>query len=282
MLAQQFGHREHQVGGGHALAQLARHLKAHDVGREEVHRLAQHGGLGLDAAHAPAHHANAVDHGGVAVGAHEGVGVVHTVLALVHAARQVFEVDLVHDAKARRHHAKRVEGLHAPLHELVALAVALEFELHVQVERILLAVVVDHDGVVHHQVHGHQRLDLLGVIAQFHGHAAHGGQVGQERHAGEVLQHHAGDDKRNLVRTRGIGRPVRKLLHMLGGHLAAIAIAQHRFEHDADRHGQALDLGELLGQRGQRVELAFFARRCLETLEGVGKRVAGGLGRQLA
>jgi hypothetical protein len=56
----------------------------------------------------------------------------------VHAARQVFEVDLVHDADARRHHAEGVEGLHAPLHELVALAVALELELHVQVQRVLL------------------------------------------------------------------------------------------------------------------------------------------------
>jgi hypothetical protein len=62
----------------------------------------------------------------------------------VHAARQVLEVDLVHDAEAGRHDAEGVEGLHAPLHELVALLVALELELHVQVERVARAVVVDH------------------------------------------------------------------------------------------------------------------------------------------
>jgi hypothetical protein len=56
----------------------------------------------------------------------------------MHAARQVLEVDLVHDAEARRHDAEGVEGLHAPLHELVALAVALELQLHVQVERVLV------------------------------------------------------------------------------------------------------------------------------------------------
>ena len=57
---------------------------------------------------------------------HQGVGVGHAVLANVHATRQVLQVDLVHDAKARRHHAKGVEGLHAPFHEFVALGVALE------------------------------------------------------------------------------------------------------------------------------------------------------------
>jgi hypothetical protein len=78
VLAQDLGHAEHQVGGGAAFTQAAGQLKAHHVGRQEVHRLAQHGGLGLDAAHAPAHHTDAVDHGGVAVGAHQGIGVVHT------------------------------------------------------------------------------------------------------------------------------------------------------------------------------------------------------------
>ena len=38
-------------------------------------RLAEHGGLGLDAADAPAQHGQAVDHGGVAVGADHGVGI---------------------------------------------------------------------------------------------------------------------------------------------------------------------------------------------------------------
>ena len=150
----------------HAFAQRAGELEADHVGRQEVDRLAQHRRLGLDAAHAPADHADAVDHGGVAVGADQRVGVAHAVLALVDAARQVLQVHLVHDAEAGRHHAEGVEGLHAPLHELVALAVALELQLHVQVERVLGAVVVDHDRVVDHQVHRHQRLDPADVLAQ--------------------------------------------------------------------------------------------------------------------
>ncbi len=258
MLAQDFRHGEHQIGGRDAFTQAAREFKAHNVGREEVHRLAQHGGLGLDTAHAPAHHTNAVDHGGVAVGAHQGVGVVGAVLGLVHTARQVFEVDLVHDAKARGHHAKGVEGLHAPFHEFVALAVALEFELHVQVQRLLAAVVVHHDGVVHHQIHGHQGLDLLRVLAQALGGTAHGGQVGQQGHAGKVLQHHARNDEGDLILAFGLRRPLGQLPHMLWRDLATIAIAQHRFEDDTNRDWQAPYCRIFLRQCRQGKELAFF------------------------
>jgi hypothetical protein len=264
--AQDFGHGEHQVGGGAAFAQAAGELEAHHVWREEVHRLAQHGGLGLDAAHAPAHHADAVDHGGVAVGAHQGVGVIQAALQ-VHAARQVFQIHLVHDAKARRHDAKGVKGLHAPFHELVALAVALEFELHVEVQRVLRAVVVDHHRVVHHQVHRHQRLDAFGVLAQALGHAAHRREIGQQRHAGKVLQHHARHSKRDLLRARRARLPLRELRHMFRRHALTVAVPQHALQHDAQRHRQACHPRVLFRQRRQRIETAAFARGGLEGLD---------------
>jgi hypothetical protein len=74
LLAQHLGDAQHQVGGGGAFGQLAGELEADDLGHEHVHGLAEHDGLGLDAAHAPAQHAQAVDHGGVAVGADQRVG----------------------------------------------------------------------------------------------------------------------------------------------------------------------------------------------------------------
>jgi len=134
VLAQGLGHGQHQVGGGDAFAQAAGQLKTDHIGRQKIHRLAQHGRLGLNAAAAPAHDANTIDHRGVAVGAHQRVGVVDLALGFVHAARQILQVHLVHDAKARWHNAESVKGLHAPLHKFVALAVALEFQLHVQVQ----------------------------------------------------------------------------------------------------------------------------------------------------
>ena len=170
LLAQDLGDGKHQVGRGDAFAQPPGELEADDVGRQEVDRLAEHRRLGLDAADAPADHADAVDHGGVAVGADQRIRVVDRQpalrrLGLEDAARQVLEVDLVDDAEARRHDAEGVERLHAPLHELVALDVAFELQLHVQVERLLRAEVVDHHRVVDDQVDRHQRLDRLRVLA---------------------------------------------------------------------------------------------------------------------
>ena len=69
LLAEDLGDGEDQVGGGGALGQLALEPEADDLGREHVDRLAEHDGLGLDAADAPADDAQAVDHGGVGVGA---------------------------------------------------------------------------------------------------------------------------------------------------------------------------------------------------------------------
>lgn len=245
LLAQHFGDRQHQVGGRHAFAQLALQLDADDVRRQEVHRLAEHAGFSLDAAHAPADHADAVDHRRVAVRADEGVRVVQGVAAvrlLVDAAREVFQVHLVDDAHARRHDLERVERLHAPLHELVALVVALEFQLHVQVERVLLAEVVDLHRVVDDEIDRDQRLDLLRVLARALGDAAHGRDVGEQRHAREVLQHDARHDERNLVDALVVRLPVRELLDVLFGDLLAVVVAQHGLEHDADRHRQAFDL----------------------------------------
>ena len=75
LLAQHLGDGQHQVGRRRALAHLAVQAEADHLRDQHRHRLAQHGRLGLDAAHAPAQHAQAVDHGGVRVGADQRVGI---------------------------------------------------------------------------------------------------------------------------------------------------------------------------------------------------------------
>ena len=109
----------------------------------------------------------------------------------MHTTRQIFKIDLVHDAKARRHHAEGVKGLHTPFHELIALVIALKLQLHIQIHRIFLAVKIDHDRMVHHQVNRHQRLNAFRVFAQLDSHTAHGSQVSQQGDTGKVLQNHA-------------------------------------------------------------------------------------------
>ena len=75
VLAQHLGDGEHEVGGGRALGQVAVELEADHARDQHRHGLAEHRGLGLDAADAPADDADAVDHRGVGVGADAGVGV---------------------------------------------------------------------------------------------------------------------------------------------------------------------------------------------------------------
>src|SRR5262249_8213138 len=145
--------------------------------------------LDLDTADAPAQDAEAVDHRGVRVGAHAGVGVSHTV-ALHHHARQVFDVDLVHDAGSRWHHLEVVERALPPAPELVALAVALVLDLDVALDGVCAAEQAGDNGVADHQVGRCQRVDLLGLTTQIADGLTQGGQVHDAGHAGEVLHHH--------------------------------------------------------------------------------------------
>jgi hypothetical protein len=83
----------------------------------------------------------------------------------------------------------------------------MNFDLHIEIERVFRAVVVDLHRVIDDQIDGDQRLDQLGIFAHALRDPSHRGQVAQQRHAGEVLQHDAGDDKRNLIGARHTGLP---------------------------------------------------------------------------
>ena len=134
-------------------------LKPIDLGQQHRERLAEHRRFRLDAADAPAEHGEAVDHRGVAVGADQRVGIgdldrlaVALLLRRPHGLGEIFEVDLVADAGARRHDGEIGERLLAPLEEAVALLVLLVFALDVLRQRLRRAEIVDHDRMVDDQV----------------------------------------------------------------------------------------------------------------------------------
>jgi hypothetical protein len=52
---------------------------------------------------------------------------------------------------------------------------------------------------------------------------------------GEILQHDAGRLERNLDFRRRRGVPSGEILHVVFGHLIAIAVPQQRFQQQADR-----------------------------------------------
>ena len=109
LLAQHLGDGEHEIRGGRTLAQLAMQLETDHCGKQHADRLPQHARLGFNAADAPSHNAEPIDHGGVRVGSDQRVGIgVHHAIAFGGEDHlgQVFEVDLVHDAGVGRHDAE--------------------------------------------------------------------------------------------------------------------------------------------------------------------------------
>ena len=160
---------------------LPAELEADDLRNQHRDRLAEHRRLGLDAADAPAEHAEAVDHGGVRVGADQRVrdrpGGAPPAVVLEHHAAEVLEVDLVHDAGVGRHDLEIAERRLAPAQEGVALAVALELDAIVVGERLRGAVAVDLHRVVDDQLGRRQRIDLVGIAAEARHGLAHRGQI---------------------------------------------------------------------------------------------------------
>ena len=64
----------------------------------------------------------------------------------------------MHDSGARRHHAKVIEGLLAPLQEFVAFGVAGKLVLGVDAQGFVAGKGVDLYRVIDHQITGHQRI----------------------------------------------------------------------------------------------------------------------------
>ena len=171
--AEELGDMEGEVGRGDAFAQAASEVHAHHFWSQEIHRLAEHSCFGFDSAHAPADNAEAIDHGRVGIGADERVGVIE-VAGAEHAFREILEVHLVHDADAGRHDAKGFEGLLTPFEELIALAVALEFHVEVELEGLRRAVEIDLHRVIHDEIDGHEGLDDGRVASKAFHRGAHG------------------------------------------------------------------------------------------------------------
>ena len=240
-LPQELGDGQDEIGGGAALGQPAGEPDADDLRDQHVVGLAQHDRLGLDAADAPAHHPQAVDHGGVGVGADAGVrvgGPAAVVRPELDHLGQVLEVDLVADAGAGRDHAEVAEGLLGPAQQGVALGVPLVLEPDVLAQGIPGAEAVHLDRVVDHQVGGHHRIDPLGVAAQRLDRVAHGREVHHGGHAGEILQQdarrHVGD-----FLAAAPAAPAGEGLDLVGPDRPAVLVAEEVLEQDPDGVWQA-------------------------------------------
>ena len=240
--AKHLDHGEHEVGGGGALGKPAGELEPDHLGDEHRDRLAEHRGLRLDPPDPPAEHPEAVDHGGMRVGADHRVRVRAgraAVLAGEDDAGEVLQVDLVDDAGARRHHLEVPERLLPPAQEGVALPVAFELDLGVARERVPAAEPIDLHRVVDHQLHRRERIDLRRIAAERAHRVPHRGEIHHRRHPGEVLEQHPGGSERDLGGGLGRGIPSRQRLHVARGDGGAVFVAQQVLQEDLQREGQA-------------------------------------------
>ena len=267
-LAQHLGDGQHQIGGGGASRQLAVELEADDLRDEHGDRLAQHGGLGLDTTHAPAQHAQTIDHGGMRVGADDGVRVSLQALAFFGEddAGQVLHVDLVHDAGVGRHHAEIAKGTLAPAQERIALTVALELHTSVVSQRMRAAVFVDLYRMVDDHLGRGQRVDLLGIAAQTGDGFAHGGQINHAGHAGEVLHDHARWRERDFVTGGSLGIPVEQGFNVCPCDVDAVFKTQLVFQQDLQRERQP---GQLCSRQCAQIPEVVVVGACAQRLAGL-------------
>ena len=120
----------------------------------------------------------------------------------------------------------------APAQELVAFAVAVEFQRFVLFDRVTPAGDIDHHGMVDDQIDGHERIDLLRIAAQPRDAVAHGCEIDDGGHAGEILHEDTRRAKRHFA-CAGAGLcPFGNGACVLDLVAWAIFEAQHVFEQD--------------------------------------------------
>ena len=205
----------------------------------------------------------AVDHGGVRIGADQRVriGDLDRRSVLPSSLTLSFLVQTVCDRYSRLTWwqmpvpggttRKLSNELLRPFEEFVALLVLLVFLLDVLLERGVVAEEVDRHRMIDDEIDRHQRIDLLGVAAQrLHG-VAHGGEIDHRRHAGEVLHQHARGAKGDLA-LGGLGlEPLRDRLDVFLGDRAAVLVAQQILQQHLHRERQAGDALQAVLLRGR-------------------------------
>ena len=192
---QQLGDVQHEVGRGHPARPFSGQSQPDDARRRKTRAVPEHRGLRLDAADAPAQHAEPADHGRVAIGAEQRIrarqGRPGRLFQEDH-RRKPFQIELVHDAAARRDQADVRKGSRAPFEELESFPVARDLNLLVEGPRVRPPSMHCNEGMVAHEIDGNARIGLGRIAAAPCDFVAQRGHVGHQGDTGEILQQQAG------------------------------------------------------------------------------------------
>ncbi len=148
--------------------------------------------------------------------------------------RQTFKIHLVNNPGVRRNDLEVAERLLPPAEEGIALAIALELHLLVDAERIRRAEGIDLHGMVDDQLGRQQRVDARRIVAQAPHGIAHGGQIDDGGHAGEVLKQHARRHEGDFLRRCRLRVPAGHGKDVFGLDGDAVLGAQKVFEQDLE------------------------------------------------
>ena len=201
---------EHDVGRGDASGRRAVEPHANKFRFRDHVGLAEHDGLDLDAADAPAEHAERIDHRRVRVPADCKIGKGQRGCVRLVKQRDggdLLQMDLVDDAGTGRKHLQALERALGPLEKLVALAVALELAREVDRFGIRRRVRIDLQRVVHHEGDRHAGIDFFRIAAAARHLRAQRREVHQHGNAGGVGQ----DNARHMQRQRHSVGPDRRV-----------------------------------------------------------------------
>src|SRR5215469_5331760 len=100
-----------------------------------------------------------------------------------HALCEIFEVYLMNNPDPRRNELESFERLLSPLEKLVALAVALELHIQVELQSARRTEEIHLHRVIDHQINGHKRLDNFRIGSEPLHSAAHGREINNQRNS---------------------------------------------------------------------------------------------------
>ncbi len=239
LLPQHFRDCQHQVSGRRAFAQPPRQPEPHHFRHQEIHGLTQHRRFRFNAAHAPAHHAESVDHRRMAVRTHQAVRKCRAV-AHSHHVGEIFEIDLVHDPHRGRHHAKSREGLLSPAQELVTLYISMKLQIGIDPQRLTRPERIHLHRVINDEINRNQRIDAPRVTTHALHRVAHRRQVHHRRYAGEILQQHPRGHERNLLVRYRLRTPGRHGFDVVFRDGKSVHVAQYALQQNANAERQPL------------------------------------------
>ena len=148
---------------------------------------------------------------------------------------EIFDVDLMDDAGVRRHHAEIAEGVLPPAQKRIALAVAGELELGIQLKCVAPAEIVHLHGMVDDELDRLQRIDPIGVAAESNHSVAHRRQIDDARNAGEILKQHARGREGNFLLQLCARLPRGQRLDVFRMHEARVLVPEQILQQDFQR-----------------------------------------------